>query len=163
MRAAGSAYKQRPLPASSWRALDECKQQQQPERRQHHSRRLQAIPDAPVMPAIAMTHAVQPDVPLSLWRAPDRNGENTSVCRCLTTKLKVQVERASAEFSPASAFPWYLILLACYFAGIMSGLRNSEPSMTSTHQKDKILVELTSNAEMRRDWQAQQVSLALCV
>ena len=117
MRAAGSAYKQRPLPASSWRALDECKQQQQPERRQHHRRR-QAIPDVPVMPAVAMTHAVQPDVPLSSWRAPDRNGENTSVCRCLTTKLKVQVERASAEFSPASAFPWYLMsfcLLLCWY------------------------------------------------
>ena len=38
------------------------------------------------------------------------------------------------------------------------GLRNSDPSMTFTYQEDKILVELTNNAEMRRDWQAQQVS-----
>ena len=40
----------------------------------------------------------------------------------------------------------------------VSGLRNSEPSMTFTHQDDKILVELNNNAEMRRDWQAHQVS-----
>ena len=58
-----------------------------------------------------------------------------------------------------SAFPSYLLAdLAGHFAAMVSGLRNSEPSMTFTHQEDKILVELTNNAEMRRDWQAQQVS-----